>query len=146
MRSGTVNASGDLSFLTASEIAIRDMQKNFENAKHLKQVLVSGIESLGDKNIKVVSAIDASPYVVSIIFEGNRGETIMRFLSSKGICVGTGSACSSAKVGNRVLENMGLSKRQVVGALRVSFGFENTEQDVKEFLQAVKECLKFLDK
>jgi len=145
LRSGTVNFGGILSFLKATEIVFENMQNNFENALKLKNILMDGIKKIDNKNILIVSNEFCSPYIVSLIFENNRGENILRFLDTKGICVSTGSACSSNKVGNRILENMNFSIKQVMGALRVSFGFENTENDVMALVENINECLKSLN-
>lgn len=145
LRSGTVNAGGIFSFLKATEIVFENMQKGFENALKLKNLLVDKIRKLDNKTITIVSNENCSPFIVSLIFENNRGENILRYLDSKEIYVSNGSACSSGKVGNRILESMNYSKKQVMGALRVSFGFDNTENDVNEFVEKICECLKSMN-
>ena len=145
LRSGTVNTGGILSFLKATEIAFENMQKNFENVLTLKNLLLTNLKKIENKKIIIVSNENCSPYIVSLIFENYRGENILRFLDSKGICVSNGSACASNKVGNRILESMKYNKQQIMGALRVSFGFDNTENDVNAFIQSVQECLKSMN-
>lgn len=145
LRSGTVNAGGILSFLTASQIAFDSMKANFEKVLSLKKLLVSEISKLNRQGIKIVSNENCSPYIVSIIFENRRGENILRYLDSKGILISNGSACSSGKIGNRILENMGYKKSQVMGAVRVSFCNGNSEDDIKNFVNCVGECLENLD-
>ncbi|NCB48738.1 MAG: cysteine desulfurase [Clostridia bacterium] len=145
LRSGTVNAGGILSFLKATEIAFENKDKNYENALKLKNILVENLKKIEKRKIIVVSDDFCSPYVVSLIFENSRGENILRFLDTKGICVSTGSACSSNKVGNRILESMKYSKQQIMGALRVSFGFENSERDIEILVKNIIECLKLLN-
>ena len=46
------------------------------------------------------------------------------------IIIGTGSACSSNKVENRVLQNLGRTKSQILGSIRISFSKFNTLQEV----------------
>ncbi len=145
LRSGTVNAGGILSFLKATENSFENMQNNFENTLKLKILLIENLKKIENKNIIIVSNENCSPYIVSLIFENYRGENILRFLDSKGICVSNGSACASNKVGNRILESMKYNKQQIMGALRVSFGFDNTENDVNAFIQSVQECLKSMN-
>jgi len=145
LRSGTVNTGGILSFLKATEIAFENMQKNSENVLTLKNLLLTNLKKIENKKIIIVSNENCSPYIVSLIFENYRGENILRFLDSKGICVSNGSACASNKVGNRILESMKYNKQQIMGALRVSFGFDNTENDVNAFIQSVQECLKSMN-
>lgn len=141
LRSGTVNPAGILSFYEAVKEIFSHQKENFETVTSLKEYL---LKELSEKiqTATVVSSSDNSPYVVSIFFKGYRGETIMRQLDSKGICVGTGSACSSSKVGNRVLENMGYDKSQIIGAIRVSFSPNNTRVEVDALITALKEITK----
>lgn len=140
LRSGTVNAGGILAMGKAVELASRDMAKNLEKIGKLKTLLLENLyKNFKDKFI-CASTEKGSPYVVSLMFKGIKGEVLVRKLDSNGVIVGTGSACSANKVGNRILENMGYSKDQVVGAVRVSFGFDSTEEDVIEFCNKLKEC------
>lgn len=136
IRSGTINPAAILSFEKSIEISYKNLEDNFNKINSLKQKLISFIEDK-NLNIKVVSKESCSPYIISLLIGGNRGETVMRCLSSKDIMVGTGSACSSSKVGNRILESMGYSKNEVISAIRVSFSANSTEKDVDELSNAL---------
>ena len=140
IRSGTVNPAAIYSFAKSIEISFKNLEKNLSNVSLLKQSLIENIETKNIK-IKVVSKENCSPYVTSLLVLGNRGETVMRCLSSKNIMVGTGSACSSSKVGNRVLENMSYSKSQIIGAIRISFFVDNTLEEVETFVKEVKQII-----
>lgn len=86
---------------------------------------------------------DALEYVLNFSTCSVRSETMLHFLASKGISVSSGSACSKAKP-SHVLEAMGLSHERIDTSIRVSFSRENTEEDVKEFLDALKEGIQTL--
>lgn len=133
LRSGTVHPAAILSFEFAAKHAFEKMATNLEIVQNLKNYFVSKVSNI--KKVKIVSSPDASPYIISIICEGNRGETIMRYLDSKGIIVGTGSACSSQKVGNRVLENMKYTKNQILGSFRISFNPHNTTDEIDTLVE-----------
>lgn len=141
LRPGTVNGAGILSFVETAKECYKNMDKNYDFAQNLKQKLLTGLQNLNLNKLKIVSEESASPYVVSVLFEGNRGETLMRFLDSQGVLISTGSACSSSKVGNRILESMGYTKPQVMGAIRVSFWTENTADDVVTLVQNIKKYM-----
>ncbi len=145
LRSGTVNAAGILSFLKAAEIVFKNFQANFEKVNKLRDKLISRLKERDFSGVKIVSDEKGSPYIISLIFKNCRGEVLQRCLDSKGICVGRGSACSTNLAGNRVLEAMNYSKNEVMGALRVSFGFDNLEQEIDAFLLELKQCLKILN-
>ena len=66
----------------------------------------------------------------------------MRFLDSNQIFVSTGSACSSSKIGNRILEAMGYSKKQVMGAIRVSFSPLNNIEETNVLVEKLKLFIK----
>ena len=140
IRSGTVNGAGILSFLNSIKIMQKNKDKYFEKVDLLKKYLIKCLSYFKDK-VRIVSNDKCSPYITSLLFIGQRGETIMRYLDSKQIIVGTGSACSSNKVGNRVLEAMGYQKSEVIGAIRISFGFDNSVEEIDQLIYALKEFI-----
>lgn len=143
LRSGTVNVAGNISFSEIAKLAYKNLNENYNYVLKLKTYLINKLNTL--KNIKIVSNDESfSPYIVTLLFLNRRGETIMRFLSSENIFVGTGSACSTSKMGNRNLENMGYSKNEVVGAIRISFSKENTLEEINYFYEKLKFCLETL--
>jgi cysteine desulfurase len=67
--------------------------------------------------------------------EGMPAETALMALDLKGIAVSSGSACSSGKVGrSHVLDAMGIAPEISRCAIRVSLGWNTTEQDVVRFV------------
>ena len=67
----------------------------------------------------------------------------MRFLSSMEVYIGVGSACSAeAKAPNKTLTAMGVNKDIAYGAIRVSFGWQNTLEEIKIFLEKLQEVIK----
>jgi cysteine desulfurase len=69
--------------------------------------------------------------------DGIPAETAMIALDLDGVCVSSGSACSSGKVGaSHVLSAMGVSPDLASGAIRVSFGWSSTKSDVESFIGA----------
>jgi cysteine desulfurase len=56
-------------------------------------------------------------------------------LDLEGFAVSSGSACSSGKVGkSHVLDAMGVSPELSRGAVRISLGWNTTEQDITRFI------------
>ena len=145
LRSGTVNVAGNISFCEVAKDRYKKIEENYKIVKELKKHFISKLEDVHFKNVCVVSKDDnKSPYIVSLLFKNMRGETIMRFLSSENIFIGTGSACSSNKVGNRILENMGYNKNEVIGSIRISFCENNTFKEIDKFVETLKICLEKL--
>ena len=78
-------------------------------------------------------------------FKDLEGDALLLKLDEKGICVSTGSACSSGSLEpSHVLVSIGLSKELAQGSLRVTFGNENTKEDVDYLIKTLKECVEEL--
>lgn len=123
LRSGTENVAGIMAFKTAVE-NIGNIKQNYE---HTMQCFNAFVKQLTEPNIKINS--NHSPYVLSLSFLGVNGETLVHMMEEKDIYISRGSACSSKKSGNRVLENMGLSNEYILGSVRVSFSKYTTIED-----------------
>ncbi|MDX2142882.1 MAG: cysteine desulfurase family protein [Rhodospirillaceae bacterium] len=68
---------------------------------------------------------------------GVASQTQVMQLDLAGLCVSTGSACSSGKVTlSHVLKAMGVADELTASAIRVSLGPDTTEADVNAFLDA----------
>ena len=89
------------------------------------------------KEISVNSPQDAVSHIINISTNEIKSETMLHFLSSRGIFVSSGSACAKGKR-SRVLREMGLPERRIDTALRISFSRENTRADVEELLLQLK--------
>lgn len=89
------------------------------------------------KEISVNSPQDAVSHIINISTNEIKSETMLHFLSSRGIFVSSASACAKGKR-SRVLREMGLSERRIDTALRISFSRENTRADVEELLLQLK--------
>lgn len=80
-----------------------------------------------------------SPWVVQAAFENVPGEVMVRALSSKGIYISTGSACSAKKMSRPILEAMHISKDVAMRGVRFSFGYGTKESDITSLIEAIKE-------
>ena len=144
LRSGTENLLGIYSLVEAVESATSKQKENYDYVLSLKEKFLKGIEA-SNLNYSVHSDNECSPYIVSISFMGCRAETILNKLSDKGIFIGNGSACSSKKSGNRILDNMGVPRSEIESNLRISFSKYNTAEEVSqlvvELVLAVKDYL-----
>lgn len=132
VRSGTENVSGIMQLQKAVELI--DVKKNFENVQNLKRCFVDGISS--EKGIKVVD-FGGSPYILNLIFKGVKGETMLHALNQNGVIIGLGSACSAKKAGNRVLEEIGFAKEEIISSARISFNAYQSLEDIKKAAEIV---------
>lgn len=104
---------------------------------------IDGVHFNGDKTLRV-------PSILNYSFEGIEGESLVLLLDLNGIACGSGSACTSGEPGpSHVLKSLGLSEELARGSLRVSLGRFNTEEEIEDFLEVLKdsvEKLRFLRK
>lgn len=89
-------------------------------------------------DIIINSPTSAAEHIINFSTNKIKSETMLHFLAARGIYVSSGSACSKGKK-SRVLSIMQLSSKRIETAIRVSFGRENTQQDVDELLAALKD-------
>ena len=142
MRAGTENVSGIVGLGKAIQIATEDLNKNNYRIKILRDYY----EMLIRKNIPHIKfnghRSKRLPGNSNISFEFIDGETLLLKLDEKGICVSTGSACSSGNQNpSHVLLAIGLEETKAKGSLRVTLGKENTKEDVDFLVQALIEIV-----
>lgn len=122
LRSSTENVFGALAFAKSAQKAVSEILEN--NAKLIKKRR-NLIDLLQNSEISCDFSINEcenqSPYILSILFKGIKGEVLIHALEDDGILVSTGSACSSKKAGNRTLEAMGKTQEEIIGSVRISF-------------------------
>ncbi len=140
MRSGTENTPGIIGFGKAAEMGMADFAKRTEAMKKARTRLLEGLlAEIPDIRINSPQDETASPSVLNVSFLGTRGEVLLHTLEQDGIFVSTGSACSSNKKGrSHVLTAMGLSDKEIEGAIRFSFSEENTLKEMDYTVEKVK--------
>ncbi len=140
LRSGTESVPlisgllGAIEELPSCESFLSDMQNLSDYAKQ---------KLLELDFVKINSPIDAFPCVLNISVPGYRSETLLHFLERKNIFVSSGSACAKGK-GSYVLKEIGLSKKEIDSALRISFGRFNKKSDIDALREALIEATKTL--
>ncbi|MEM4264338.1 MAG: aminotransferase class V-fold PLP-dependent enzyme, partial [Thermoplasmata archaeon] len=73
-------------------------------------------------------------------FDYIEGEGLVLRMDMRGFALSTGSACSTKSLEpSHVLIALGLRPEQAHGSLRISMGKDNTEEEVKLFLEALPE-------
>ncbi len=113
-----------------------DPKNDNEKIKGLNRYLRN--ELLNLKGVSINSPESAAAHIINFSTNKIKSETMLNFLSTKGIYVSSGSACAKGKR-SRVLSSMQLPLKRIDTALRISFSRENTQQDINELLAALKE-------
>lgn len=143
MRSGTENTPGIAGFGKACDVFVSDWEKRVRSMRESRQRLLEGLTSeIGELVINSPLGEDACPSVLNVSFIGVRGEVLLHTLEQDGIFVSTGSACSSNKKGqSHVLNAMGLSDREIEGAVRFSFSEFNTKEEMDYVTEKTKQAV-----
>lgn len=141
VRSGTENVPAIAGFGLAAELAAAGLEHRSAAAGVLRATLLDGIRGT-IPDIRVNSPEDGSPFILNVSFLGTRGEVLLHRLEQDGIFVSTGAACSSRKRGRSpVLSAMGLSDREIEGAIRFSFSEFNTLDEIHITLECLKSAV-----
>ena len=134
LRSGTYNSPAILGLGEAVKTLAADrkaVERMHAMKAHLWAVLSQegGIRLNGPKP----GETDSAPHILSLSFDGVRGEVMRNALEGEGVLVSTGSACASHKQKvSPTLRAMGLSQAQADGTVRVSLGAMNTMDEMDE--------------
>ncbi len=97
-------------------------------------------ELVGDIPGVVLLGNGQAPHIVSLSVPGLRSQGLINGLQDREIYVSAGSACSKGHR-SHVWEAQGIAPEQIDGAIRVSFGRENTPEDVEAFHEALIEAI-----
>lgn len=146
IRAGTENLSGIIGFEKAAQMTFEEMESRYDKVLELKKYFVERLNEI--KDIRINGEIDGfSPYILNVSFLGVRAEVLLHLLEEQNIYVATGSACtskSSAAHGSYVIKSLGLSNKEVESAIRFSFSYENTKEEVDYTIDVLKKSLMFL--
>ena len=123
--------------------ALPDLEKEMAAMQELNSFCREGLSKID--GVTVNSPEDGLPYILNFSMPGVRAETMLHFLSDRGIFVSSGSACSKGRE-SHVLKAMGLPRERIASALRLSFCRYNTKEEAAAFLDALRDGLAALTK
>ena len=142
-RPGTENVTGIIGFVKAIELVKQEELKSMEK---LRDRLIEGLLQVphsmlnGSKDKRLCNNANVG-------FEYIEGEGLLMHLSQKGICVSTGSACSSKSLEpSHVLAALGLKHEVIHGTLRFTLSRYTTEKEIDYTIKSVKAVVKKLRK
>ena len=139
-RSGTENVIGISAFAAAAKDGFLHLQERTRHLCDLRDYTVEKLTALG-LQLNLPKG-NRAPHIVNLTLPDIKSETMLHALSSYGICVSQGSACSThAKKVSSALLAFGLPEEQAECSLRVRFGMENTREDVDALLSALSQEL-----
>ena len=134
LRSGT-EATGQLAALAAAVTAGRaTLERDLAAMGDLKQY---AIDRLGNDVPQVKVLVEGgAPHILPISLVGYKSEVVVRFLSDRGIYISSGSACHKGKP-SHVYAALKLPKKEQDGALRLSFSYDTTREDIDALVEGL---------
>lgn len=144
-RAGTENLIGISGMGKAAELASRDLNARYAHLSELKQYFLEQLPGYLDDYLINTNLEHSLPHLVSISIRYIEGESVMLMLDEEGIAVSTKSACATGSLrASHVLLSLGLSHADAQGTLVIAFGMENTREDIRRFLTALKQVVETL--
>lgn len=144
-RAGTENVANIIGLGKAIELAYQNIDEYNNKLINLRDYYVSEVK----KRIPYVKLNGHTekrlPGNANISFEFVDGESLLFNLDMKGICASSGSACTTGSLNpSHVLLAIGLPEGIANGALRTTFGEENTKEDVDYLVNSLVEVVEKL--
>jgi len=137
-RSGTQNVAGIVGLSRAAELAGQEMIAEAERLTPLRDRLIQGILEGIDHSYLNGHPVKRLPNNANLSFDYVEGESMCLNLDLKGICVSTGSACSSSNLEpSHVLLAMGVPTQLAHGSLRFTLGKWTGPEDIDRVLEVL---------
>ncbi len=146
-RAGTENVPGIVGLGKAIELIYKNFDEYNNKLITLRDYYFSQIENRikdvkinGDKENRL-------PGNANVSFKGVDAQELLLYLDAKGICASAGSACTSGSSSpSHVLVAIGLDEDLAGSSLRVTFGIDNTKDDVDFLVESLVEIVEKLRK
>lgn len=139
MRSGTENVPGIAAFGEAVRIGNTSLRQRYAYMSSLKNYLIEKIEgdaALGE--ISITKPPVSAPHIINITLPKIKSETMLHYLSSLGIYVSSGSACSSNSAHHSsALTAFGRSVAEADTSIRISLSHRNTKEDIDALIEGL---------
>ena len=135
-RGGTENVAGIVGFGRAAELALSHLLDENTRVLALRDKLESEILRHIPGTVRNGAKEPRLPNTANLSFDAVEAEGILMLLDQLGICVSSGSACTSGSLDpSHVLMAMGCSVARARGSVRFSLGMYNTDAEVDYVLK-----------
>ncbi len=146
VRSGTENLPGIAGFAAACRVGAARFAENAAAVAALRAELCGRLADIPE--IRLNEPPTHTDGILSLTMPGIRSETVLNFLSQRGICISAGSACANNghKAVSRALAAYGLPPAEADTTVRVSLSHENTEGEIAVLADALAEAVRNLQR
>ena len=144
-RGGTESVPHIVAFGKACELAKKNLKENGDKLLIIREKFESEVGERIDDIVLNGNAENRLPNISNISFRFIEGEGLLINLDMQGIAVSTGSACSSGSLEpSPVIRALGRNDELARGAIRFSFGKDNTMEDVEYVLDVLPKAVENL--
>jgi len=134
-RAGTHNVPGIVGMAKALELAAARMADDAAREASLRDRLWSGLRANIESIYLNGDPVRRLPNNLNVRLDGIEGESMILMLDMEGICVSSGSACTTGSLEpSHVLLALGIPAEHAHGSLRVTLGRSTTAGDIDHFL------------
>ena len=143
-RAGTENVAGIVGLGKACQIANRNMEKHIKYLKKLRDYYTDRLKKEFSEKIRINGSMEKRlPGNANISFKNEDSSKIIYKLDEKGICVSSGSACSSGNTEpSHVLKAIAVPEEYINCAIRTTFGDNNTFEQIDYLIRCLKNIIK----
>lgn len=132
LRGGTENLAAIVGFGKAAELAAVELSERSRHLMEQRSHFESRLSELLPQAVIFAEKVERLPNTVFMAVPGLEGQTLIMALDQQGIAVSSGSACGSEQTEpSAVLKAMGVESELALGAIRISLGKDNTEEDIE---------------
>ena len=144
-RAGAENLIGIIGMGVAAELAMKEMDTRLAHLKKMRLKLLQELPNYIDEYTINGDPDHCLPNLVSLSIKYIEGESVVLMLDDDNIAVSTRSACASGSLrASHVLLSTGLNYADAQGTLVITFGVDNTAEQITRFLTRLRETVKAL--
>ena len=143
-RAGTENVAGIVGLGKACELSNKNMDTHIRNLRKLRDYYLTKLQKEMPQKIRINGSMENRlPGNANVSFEGVDASELIFKLDEKGICVSSGSACSSGSTTpSHVLTAINVPEQYLNSAIRTTFGDSNTFEQVDYLVKVIKNLVK----
>lgn len=141
-RAGTENVAGIVGLGEACRLARQNLDYHMKYLTGIRDHYIKRV-SEEIQNIKINGSLEKRlPGNANISFMGADAQELLLKLDELGVCASSGSACNTGiQAPSHVLTAIGLTPEEAGGALRTTFGEDNTFEDVDFLVEELKKLV-----
>jgi cysteine desulfurase len=138
-RSGTQNVAGAVGMATALDLVAKERKSASERVSALRDRLCDGLlGAIPWAHRTVAPGVAVLPGHLHVCLPGVEREELLVGLAAQGVCASGGSSCASGALEpSHVLAAMGIPAEQARGAVRLTLGYDSSQDDVDRALAVV---------